>query len=83
MDLLLLILANLMTNPAVVLLYWLVAMSTKWNAYLIQAPLEALAVLTEGLLFKKYGQEFKRPYLFAIAVNAFSYGAGILLQYFL
>ena len=80
MDFLLLVLVNVLTNPVVVLIYWLCAVYTSWNAYLIQIPLEISAVLVEGFCFYKYGREFKRPYLFAIAVNAFSYFAGILLR---
>ena len=79
-DLLLIILVNVLTNPVVVLVYWLVLVYSFWNVYVIQLPLEVIAVVAEGYCFKKYGQEFKRPFLFAIAVNAFSYGTGILLQ---
>ena len=79
-DLLLLVLVNVLTNPAVVLLYRLCRDYTNWNTFVIQIPLEVFAVLTEGYCLKKYGLEFKRPYLFSISVNAFSYGAGILGQ---
>ena len=80
MDLLLLVLVNILTNPVVVLLYYLSAAHTSWNTYAVQITLEALAVLVEGYCFKKYGQAFRRPYLFAAAANVFSYGVGILIK---
>jgi hypothetical protein len=82
-DLLLLILVNILTNPAVVLTYWLMVLYTGWNAVIIIIPLEIFAVLTEGFYYKKYGRCFKRPYFFSLAANAFSYGTGVLLQYFM
>ena len=82
-DLLLLLLVNIITNPVVVLTYWLVVLYTKWDAVMIIMPLEALAVLIEGRYYKKYGCDFKRPYLFSLAANIFSYGAGLLIQFFI
>jgi hypothetical protein len=80
-DWLLLVLVNIMTNPPVVLTFWLVVLFTDWNARILQIPLELLAVLVEGYFYKKYGQDFKRPYLFALAANAFSFAVGVLLQW--
>jgi hypothetical protein len=82
-DLLLLVLVNIMTNPPVVLLFWLAVLFTDWNARILQIPLEVLAVLVEGYFYRKYGQEFKRPYLFAVGANVFSFGVGVLLQWVL
>jgi hypothetical protein len=79
-DLRLVILVNIITNPIVVMSYWLATMYTTLNPAAIIIPLEILAVLTEGYYFKKYGENFKHPYLFALAVNAFSYTAGLLIQ---
>ena len=79
-DLLLVILVNVITNPVVVLLFWLAALYTDWNRTLVYIPLELFAVLTEGYYYKKYGMEFKRPFLFSLAANAVSFGAGLLLQ---
>ncbi|MCL1873619.1 MAG: hypothetical protein FWF85_05835 [Clostridiales bacterium] len=81
-DLLLLVLVNILTNPPVVLLYWLAVLYTDLNASLIKIPLELFAIFTEGYLYNKYGQNFKRPYLFSAAANLFSYGIGALLQLF-
>ena len=79
-DLLLVILVNVLTNPAVVLVYWLALLYTDMNHVLLKAALELFAVLTEGYYFNKYGRGFKRPYLFCVAANAFSFGIGVLLQ---
>ena len=79
-DLLLVVMVNILTNPAVVLLYWLVILYTNINYIIILAPLEIFAVLTEGYIYKKNGRIFKHPYLFSIAANSFSFGTGLLLQ---
>ena len=81
-DLLLVVLVNVLTNPVVVLSYWLAFLYTDWNLTAVKVPLELFAVLTEGYCYKKYGRDFGRPYLFSVAANAFSYGAGVLLQKF-
>ena len=79
-DLLLVILVNLLTNPAVVLVYWLAVLYTNLNPGVVKIPLELFAVLTEGYYYKKYGSGFKRPFLFSAAANAFSFGIGALIQ---
>jgi len=79
-DLLLLVLVNVITNPVVVLLFWLNSYYTRWNVVLVTAVLEVLAVMAEGLYYKRYGQSFRRPFLFSLAANAVSYGLGLLLQ---
>jgi len=79
-DLLLVVMVNLLTNPVVVLAYWLAVVRAGWNSILVAAPLEIIAVLLEGWYYGKYGRSFKRPYLFSLAANAFSYFAGVLLQ---
>jgi len=82
-DLLLVILVNALTNPIVVLLYWLAALYTSWNTSVVKIPLEIFAVITEGFFFMKYGQSFKRPFLFSLAANMFSFWVGVLIQLFL
>ena len=81
-DLLLVVMVNVLTNPIVVLLYWLSVMYTDWNKTIVKIPLELFAVLTEGFYYKKYAQSFKRPFLFSLAANAFSFSIGVLLQHF-
>ena len=79
-DLLLLHLVNVLTNPVVVLSFWLIALYTDWNARLFIIPLEVFAVLTEGFYYKKYGRSFRRPYLFSLAANIVSFGTGELIN---
>lgn len=82
-DLLLTVMVNIITNPAVVLLYWLAAAHIGLNRAAIKIPLELSAVITEGYYYKKYGQDFKRPYLFSAAANGFSFGIGMIIQKFI
>ena len=79
-DLLLAVMVNLLTNPAVVLIYWLAVLHTNINYVIIIAPLEISAVFIEGYIYKKRGRYFKHPYIFSIAANAFSFGIGVLTQ---
>ena len=79
-DLMLLILANIITNPIVVLSYWLAATYTHWNSVIVLAALEVFAILLEGGYYRKYGQGFRRPYLFSAAANMFSFWIGVLIQ---
>ena len=79
-DLLLLLLVNAITNPVVVLSFWMVALYTDWHARLFLIPLELFAVLTEGRYYQKHGRDFRRPYIFSLAANMISFGAGELMQ---
>ena len=82
-DLLLLILVNVLTNPIVVTAYWLAASYTDWNVNWVLAPLELFAVLAEGYYYKKYGRDFRRPFLFSLGANMFSFWVGVLIQRFI
>jgi hypothetical protein len=82
-DLLLVALVNVLTNPAVTLLYGLTALYTTWNTVIVLIPLELFAVFTEGYYYKKYSGNFLRPYLFSTAANIFSFGTGMLIQMFI
>jgi len=79
-DLLLVLLVNVITNPIVVLFYHLSVMFTDLHRVIIIIPLELFAIICEGWYYKKYGMDFKRPFLFAISANVFSYGVGLILQ---
>lgn len=72
--LLLAALANLLTNPVVVLTVLV------WGAPVWL--MEALAVLTEGFIYGKSREDFSRPYLFSLCANALSFGLGLLLNHF-
>ena len=82
-DLLLVVMVNILTNPVVVLIYWLAVLRAGWNSIIILVLLEIFAILTEGYYYEKYGCDFKRPYLFSLAANVFSYGTGVLIQSFI
>ena len=82
-DLLLLVLVNTLTNPIVVLSYWLVESFTRWNSLVVLMLLELFAVFVEGYYYKKYGVGFPKPFLFALAANAFSILTGVLIQFLL
>ena len=70
-DLTLAALVNVLTNPAVVLLYQLGCPAL---------PLEAAAVAVEALCYRGCGQQIRRPVLLALCANVFSYTLGLLLN---
>lgn len=69
-------LVNVLTNPPVVLLYYTATGLWHWNAALVTLVLETAAVLVEWRCYKAYSEQVKRPFLFALLINLFSYGAG-------
>ncbi len=79
--LLLTALANILTNPVVVLaaLLWRYFVLPGYG--LAVAALEIAAVAAEGLVYhKKCRESFPRPYLFSLAANALSFSLGALLR---
>ena len=78
-DLLLCWLLNLLTNPAVVLLYWLADFFGLGGPAAVLL-MEAAAIAVEGWGYRQYGRTLMRPFLFSLAVNLFSYGAGCWLN---
>ncbi len=80
-DLLLLLLTNILTNPAAVYINLLLsALFPDISVFLWQIPLEAAVVLAEGSVYRKLSVSLSSPYLFAVAANAFSYGVGVILN---
>ena len=79
-DLLLCCLVNLLTNPPVVLLALL------WRHFGPNPPwlpvplLEAGAVLMEGRLYRRDGERVRRPFLFSLCANAFSFVLGLVFN---
>lgn len=73
-------LANLLTNPAVVLARHTAVGLWGWDPLPVTAALECMAVLAEWRCYRACSEQLKRPFLFALLANAFSYGAGQLLQ---
>ena len=64
-------LMNCLTNPPVVLLYYTATGLWHWNA---------AAVLAEWRCCRAYSEQVKRPFLFALFINLFSYGAGCVIN---
>ncbi len=74
----LLVFANVLTNPTVVL----------WNhfysadGYLISILLpETAAIIVEALLIKHLCKNISHPVLLAVCINMFSYSLGVILSY--
>ena len=78
-DLWFVVLANVLTNPAVNVLYAIATVYTKLPAALALAVLEAAAVLAEWTVYR-YADLAKRPLLVSLICNAVSFGAGLLLN---
>jgi len=76
-------LVNVLTNPAVVLLHHTAVGLWGWSGLPVTAALEAMAVLTEWRCYRACSEQLQKPFLFALLANAFSYGAGLLLQHML
>lgn len=74
------VLVNVLTNPAVVLLNFLLAACTGWPWPAVQLPLEALAVGVEAVCYRSCGKDVRRPALLSLCANGFSYGVGLLLN---
>ena len=80
-NLLLIALVNVITNPVVVLSYWLAAAYTDWNLVVVLAALELFAIALEGWYYGKYGRGFGRPYVFSAVANMVSFWVGALVQW--
>ena len=80
-DLILVLLVNILTNPIVVFVYYYVRIRRLPVHYgLITLIMEVFAVVTEALLYRKYGRNVFRPWLFSLSVNSFSYAMGELIN---
>ena len=82
-DYLLVVLVNILTNPAVVYLDMVCAAHLPNGRDLWQIPLEVAAILIEGLCYARYARSLRRPWMFALVANLFSYGCGLLLNTYL
>lgn len=79
-ELLLVALVNCLTNPPVVLFYYTCTRLWGWPAPPVAAVLECAAVAVEWLCYRACSEKLRRPLLFALLANAFSYGAGCLIN---
>jgi hypothetical protein len=75
-DLLLVCLVNVLTNPVVVLTYYLAVRHTPWNPVFLKIPLEAAAIFVEAHYYNTYGKGFGHPLRFSICANLFSFAVG-------
>ena len=75
--LLLVVLMNILTNPAVVLLHFICTAFLGWTGFLPVLILEIAAIAAEGFCCRGM---IKKPWLFAVCANVFSYTIGELLQ---
>ena len=80
-DLVLCALVNVLTNPIVGLIFYYV-----WyhrppvKQGIVTLVTEILAVVTEALLYRRFARTIRRPWLFAVSANAFSYAVGELIN---
>ena len=79
-DYLLVVLVNILTNPAVVYLDLVCVTRFPNGRDLWQIPLEIAAILIEGWCYAKYARSIRRPWMLALVANVFSYGFGLLLN---
>ena len=75
--LVLVILMNILTNPAVVLLHFFCTFFLGWTGFFPVLLLELAAIVAEAFCCRGI---IRKPWLFALCVNLFSYSLGELLQ---
>ena len=76
------ILAQIITNPIVVLISNLCILYTALPVWAFHAPLEIGALCAEWLIYRKYTNEIHHPFMFSLAANASSYIIGLVLSFF-
>ena len=79
-ELCLVALVNCLTNPPAVLLSRSAGLWLNWPDWAVVLPIEAAVVLVEWLCYRRGSEQLRRPFLFALLCNAFSYGVGCLLH---
>ncbi|RJW51464.1 hypothetical protein DXC92_04005 [Clostridiales bacterium TF09-2AC] len=72
-------LVNVLTNPAVVFLYYVNIIYAGWNRILVTVLLEMAAVAAEGLCYRAAGRGIRHPWLFSAGANLFSFMMGTIL----
>lgn len=80
-ELLIVLLANIATNPAVVFVCVLAGKFTHVPQWLCVGVLEVSAVLVEALIYRR-ATDRKRPFLDSLIANAVSYSTGLMLTAF-
>lgn len=79
-ELCLIALANVLTNPIVVFVFYYVRFK-RINVHYgwVTLFMEIFAFVTESLLYQRFSRKIIRPWLFSLSANAFSYAIGELL----
>ena len=73
-------LVNCLPTPPVVLLYHTVTALWGWSAPTAAVILEAAAVLVEWRCWRAFSEQVRRPFLFVLLSNLFSYGTGCVIN---
>lgn len=80
---LLIVLVNVLTNPAAVLVYWLYRMYVGDNTMLVQILIEIAVVWVEAYIYRSFSADERfqiyRPIRMAILANVLSWGIGRFL----
>ena len=82
-EFLIVVLVNVLTNPLVVLIVYLMIFRFPAWRWPVEILLEILVIPAEGLLYraaKKSGFRFPKPFLLALLCNLSSYGIGLLIN---
>lgn len=79
-NILLLVLINIITNPVVVLIYYIGRTILTQNLWCLTLVLEVSAVIVEGYYYHRYGRGVKQPWLLSAGLNLFSYSVGYVLN---
>ena len=78
-ELIIALLANIVTNPAVVFLNYLAISFTSIPQWLVVLVLEVSAVIIEALIYAK-ATDRRRPLLDSLIANAVSYSIGLIIS---
>lgn len=78
-DLFLVVLVNVITNPAVVFMYYVTVLFAGLCKYPIILILEVCAIIIEAMIYRKYAKTIHHPLIFSIVANLISYGSGLIL----
>lgn len=73
-------LVNVLTNPAVVFLYYCNEWYGGWNRAVVTMAVEGAAVAAEALCYRAAARKIRHPWLFAAGANLFSFTAGAVLS---
>lgn len=79
----LILLVNILTNPVVVLTYYLIRFHTGWNLGITKLILEVLAIVVEAICYRNCNKKIEHPYRLAIGANVFSFVIGACINAFI